>query len=65
MEDDHYAVMGAIIEFSKAEMAGCLVEDPINVPIENYKWSLTLPFLNDISEDMQQLLCQKFKIRFI
>lgn len=32
---------------------------------QDYKWSLKLPFLNGLSEEMLFLLSQKFKIRYV
>jgi hypothetical protein len=57
MRNDHFAILGSIIEFSKPNM-GFLPTDPMDVEgdLKSYKWSLKLPFLEGVSEEMFFLL---------
>lgn len=62
MKANHFAILGAIIEFSKPGQK-YLEADPLNVEAKSpseYQWNNDLPFLQNLSFDMQSLLAQKF-----
>jgi hypothetical protein len=59
IENEHYTVMGAIIEFTRANTTDSLKVNPLTMinAYTDYKYELDLPFLRDTSEELMLLLC--------
>ncbi len=59
----HYAVMGALLEYTRATTEG-METDPLSCK-DNYNWDPKVSFLNDFSEEMKYLLSEKFVLQFV
>eukprot|EP00347_Sterkiella_histriomuscorum_P012308 403369086 len=67
IENQHYTIMGAIIQFTKATSPeSVLSQNPLklsNNPYE-YKYEYSLSFTKDLSEELLLMLCQFFRQKF-
>lgn len=63
IENEHYTVMGAILEFTKNNTPECFKNNPLNLSnvSSEYKFEGELPFLMDTSEELILMLCQRFR----
>jgi len=67
LENDHYAVMGAISEFTKASTNDSMSVSPLDLPkaTTGYVFETNLPFLQDISEELSLMLSQRFRGKYV
>lgn len=58
IENEHYAIMGAIFEFTKADSPDALRFDPLELPKTSleYKFFVDLPLMKDLSEELMFML---------
>ena len=63
IENKHYTIMGAILEFTKPNSENTITVNPLDLPNihASYKYDVELPFLKDISEELMIMLCQRFR----
>jgi hypothetical protein len=66
IENEHYAVMGAIVEFTKPNTADQLKISPLDLPTVSttYQFEVNLPFLQDISDELLSMLQQRFRQQY-
>lgn len=59
IENKHYTVMGAIMEFTKPTNENVFTVNPLDLPnsLSAYKYDVELPFLKDFSEELMIMLC--------
>lgn len=59
IENEHYTIMGVILEFTKGTSSeNCLKTSPLELAKNSseYKFDIDLPFFKDISEELVTLL---------
>lgn len=66
IENDHYAVMGAILAFTKTTSPEALKENPLESPLKSveYKYEVDIPFVRELSDELMMMLGQKFRFNF-
>lgn len=66
IENEHFAIMGAIIEFTKPNTSDSLKINPLDLPTASasYAFEVNLPFLVDISDELLFMLQQRFRQQY-
>lgn len=66
IENEHYGIMGAILEFTRLNTPDALKVDPLTLPATSteYKFEIDLPFMRDISDELMMMLCQRFRSKY-
>ena len=71
-EQQHNTLMGVIVEYTKAtsptsaSTVGKLTQNPLslsNNPLE-YSYEVSLPVIKDLSDELQQMLSQNYKMQY-
>ena len=57
LESDHYALMGAILEFTKPSTEDTLRENPL----DSEQSSMELPWVGDVSEELRGMLGARYR----
>lgn len=63
IENEHYAMMGAILEFTKGDTEDAFKINPLelsNTPAD-YKFEFDVPFAKELSEELMMMLCQRYR----
>lgn len=63
IENEHYTVMGAILEFTRITTEDSLKNNPLKLPNTSaeYKFEVDLPFIKETSEELMLMLCQRYR----
>lgn len=58
--------MGAILEFTRANLPDALKVDPLTLSKSStdYRFDIDLPFMKDISDELMLMLCQRFRYMY-
>ena len=69
IESDHYTIMGALVEFTKANSSDSIYrENPLllsNNPAEYHIPEDQLPtFLKELSEELLLMICQRYRQKY-
>lgn len=66
IENEHYAIMGAIVAFTKVSSPEALTKNPLDDLSKSaeYKYEINIPFVKELSDELLTMLCQKFRYQF-
>lgn len=66
IENEHYAIMGAIVSFTKPSSPEALMCNPLDSHTKSaeYKYDVDIPFIKELSDELMVMLCQKYRFSF-
>ena len=66
IENEHYGIMGAILEFTRPTTPDALKTDPLTLSknLNEYVFDIDLPYMKDTSDELMLMLCQRFRFLY-